>query len=489
MSQWTDRVLSHAVWQQMETLGPALDQALSREGIDSTSIQGIERLRAILTFTGKRLAGADPELIQQPPLDGIAGSIQSILSDITAFQNDGDGARIVNANTHADSILVHLATVHYPFVSDDLTALRDASVAYRGTLEQSVERVHTSFSSISSEATALNSRLSELRVAIEAESAKLTALGTDFQARYSESEAGRTREFTDKVQGALIQLTVEAATVQKRLSELAAEIVTERGRLTTLGAEFQSQFSTAQESRGREFSETQTSRQDKFASLISDYTLKLTEQNAEFSKERETAFQQYQINVSELKENYGKEARGVLDQIEQHKRDVEKLVGVIGNLGVTSGYQKVANQAWWSMLAWQAIAVGSMLSVIWFAVRAFLPLTAGDISWQGFAGRIVLSLAIGVLGAYAAAQADKFMEIERRNRKLALELEAIGPYLAPLPVDKQEEFRLQIGDRTFGRDEGRVGRKSDKSPATVLDVLMRKEVREFMESFAKLYRP
>ena len=64
----------------------------------------------------------------------------------------------------------------------------------------------------------------------------------------------------------------------------------------------------------------------------------------------------------------------------------------------------------------------------------------------------------------------------------APKLEAIGPYLAPLPADKQESFRLQIGERTFGRDEMTLGRRySEKSPATVLDVMMKsKELRDFV---------
>jgi hypothetical protein len=72
MSQWTERVVSHSVWQQMETLGPALDQAAMREGIDPSTHDGLERIRAILTFAGKRLAGADPQLMHPAPLDGIA---------------------------------------------------------------------------------------------------------------------------------------------------------------------------------------------------------------------------------------------------------------------------------------------------------------------------------------------------------------------------------------------------------------------------------
>ncbi len=36
-------------------------------------------------------------------------------------------------------------------------------------------------------------------------------------------------------------------------------------------------------------------------------------------------------------------------------------------------------------------------------------------SWQNFAGRVVLSIAAGVLAAYAAAQGDRQQEIERSS--------------------------------------------------------------------------
>lgn len=66
MSQWIDRILNHSVWQHMTALGPAIDRAIAREDVDPPSIDGLERVRVVLTFTGKRLAGADPQLIQPP---------------------------------------------------------------------------------------------------------------------------------------------------------------------------------------------------------------------------------------------------------------------------------------------------------------------------------------------------------------------------------------------------------------------------------------
>src|SRR5260370_27407931 len=62
MSQWTDRIQNHGVWQQMKDLGAAIDNGAAREGASVAAIEGLERLRAVLTFAGRRLAGGNPQL-------------------------------------------------------------------------------------------------------------------------------------------------------------------------------------------------------------------------------------------------------------------------------------------------------------------------------------------------------------------------------------------------------------------------------------------
>jgi hypothetical protein len=59
MSPWDERIRGHRVWTEMATLGPAIDQSLSVEGITPDSILDLERLKAVLTYCGKRIAAAD----------------------------------------------------------------------------------------------------------------------------------------------------------------------------------------------------------------------------------------------------------------------------------------------------------------------------------------------------------------------------------------------------------------------------------------------
>src|SRR5437867_13171919 len=108
MSQWADRVRNHAVWQQLQSLGPVIDQALKRDAIDPQTIDSLERLRAVLAFSGKRLATADPALTPPAPLDLLSTAFQNTISEVQAFIANGNAGHITNANAHADTALGYI---------------------------------------------------------------------------------------------------------------------------------------------------------------------------------------------------------------------------------------------------------------------------------------------------------------------------------------------------------------------------------------------
>lgn len=340
---------------------------------------------------------------------------------------DANPGHIANANAHADSALATIVQVNVPTTPKELTGLRQATEAYRAGMVDALKSTTVSVGVVES----------------------------------------------------------QSAAARQRLDSLAKDITTQGERMTQLASEHQSQFSGAQDTRLREFGDAQTARQDRFSTAMTEYSQKLAEQDADFTKQKDAGLRQMNADITELKETYVEKAGAALRDVEEHRQRIEKLVGVIGNLGVTSGYLRAANHARISMWVWQVITVASLAGVSFVAYHAFLPLTLGSFTWEAFAGRVVLSLSVGVLAAYGAKQADKFHDSERRNRRLALELEAIGPYLAPLPQEQQDRFRLEIGDRSFGREEIRDS-DSDKSPASLFDVVFgSKSFREFVTDLVR----
>ncbi len=441
MSQWQSQIREHQIWQHLQILGSSVDQAASRDDIDAASLDLLERIRAVVAFTGKRLAGMDPALVAIQPLDALSGQLQPAIAELQAFVSDGQVAHLTNVSAAASESLIQLARLPATVVSDDLTALSEAAAGYRSSMEGIVERSKRSVADVTAEADGLSQKLTELGVEVSGQKSIVTSLTSDFQGQFSLAQEGRAREFTEQ-QGA----------------------------------------------RQKEFGESQTSRQTRFDELHAAFGQRLNDQDAEFARQRDALHLEAKERLTKLDSDYQVSAKTILDAIQEHRTDVEKLVGVIGNLAVTSGYHKAAESAKKSMWLWQGFTLLAFAIVIGFAVFAFLPALQGDFSWERFAGRVVLTITVGLFAAYSAAQADRYMESERRNRKLALELEAIGPYLAPLPEERQQEFRLALGDRTFGRDEPGLGRR-DKSPATILDVAMRSKVfKEFVTEIVKATR-
>jgi len=251
--------------------------------------------------------------------------------------------------------------------------------------------------------------------------------------------------------------------------------------------ERQKEFTAAQETRAKDHSDAQADRQLKLTTLIESYTEKLAEQNGEFAKQRTDAIRDYQAELVNLRSKHEEGAKAIVDKIEGYRREVEKVAGVVGNVAVTSGYLRVANHARWALYAWQiltVVALGGLVAVAYMI--AFGEPSDDTRFYQGLATRVFLSVTVGVFAAYAARQAANFWEVERKNRKLALELEALGPYIAPLPQEKQDQFRLDVGGRSFGVPDGEPQKRVEPGPVTALDVVKPKDILDVVKGLQKI---
>jgi hypothetical protein len=465
MSEWIERIRGHGAWAVMRSLGTIIDQAIAMEGIDPQAVVALERIRTILAFCGKRLAGADPLVVVPGLLDNIGGSFSNSRAEIEAFLSDRNNARLQSANALADNALVNAGQIPVAFSPEELGSLVSATNDYRNQFEKGLVTARDSTDAARADVENLRAKVAEVATSVQNEQQRLAQVTADYQRQFSEAQEKRNQEYSETLRQA-------------------------QQHLASVTSEQQGQFSSAQDTRSREFAEAQTVRQGDFNKLHTDFTQRLTDQNADFTRQREELIRKFDETLTGLNVGYAHKAEDILKSIEQHERHVEELVGVIGNLGVTSGYLRAANHARWSMWIWQATTLLAMVFLSLLAYRT-LPLLedqSGHLNWFGFGGRIALLASLGVIAAYAAAQADKQFDMERRNRKLALELEAIGPYLAPLSQEEQDKFRIEIGGRTFGREEA-ISDRHYKSPATILQLLLSsKEGKQIIELLSGLLK-
>lgn len=458
MGQWIDRVASHPVWDELRQLGPVLDKAAALPDLTAEAVDGLERLRYVLAFTGRRLAAADKTLVDPRILSSISTPLSSIRQLIESYAALPNVAHITSANVAADDIVTVLTNVLFADAPESLAWIGESTSQYRDAVEGHLRSIKEQHGQIQSVAEQNRVTLAALATELATERAKLASIVAEQQAQFAAAQTERATKF--------------ATTASEAQTSFSSSQNERQERFTASQTENLKSFSADQETRVKEFAASQAERAQAFSVVLAEYTQTLATHSAELQKLRDSGEATIGEALSTLKVRYEAEATEILETIQTRRSEVEKLVGVIGNLGVTSGYQKVANRAQYAVYFWQAMTVSALAGLIYVAyLIAFSPATTEALFYQGLSTRIFLSIAVGVFAAYAAKQAANNMITEAKSRRLALELEALGPFIAPLPTEMQDKFRAELGNRSFGVVDDAKHFIAEKDPVTAADLL------------------
>lgn len=469
MSKWSERITSHSIWEEMKALGTVLDIVAAKEITETTTFEDIERIRSILTYCGKRLASTDPFLLQPSVLDTFSSLFTLVRSELDALINDNNTNHFITANLRLDELLVQLRNIPTP-TNDDLTFISESITSYRNTLDKNLKDLLEDQKALRTALKQNTQLLDTQEKALSVEQQKISVLTTEFQSIFSTTQDKRASDFS------------------LALAELQAKVISSINENQT------------------QFSNTQIANSEKVAGIVAEYTNEFDARLAVLGNMQKTAEQHYEKDLARLKTNYEKGAKSILNEITEHKKQVEALVGVIGNLGVTSGYLKTANHARLMLYVWQFLTITALSGLIVVAYKMAFPPTflvaidkaaaiatnhainSDSVFYQGLAVRVFLSITFGVFAAYAAKQADKQQKIESKNRKLALELEALGAFISPLPIEMQHKFRAELGERSFGMPDSDINKFSENDPVSIIDLLKSKEFEELASRFIKFVK-
>jgi hypothetical protein len=502
MSIWDQRVRSHVIWDTQRNFGKLIDQALGREVTDIEITAGIERMRAVLALLGKRLAATDPVLVDSNTLDAVNNILVAASGMLESYSSDGNPTHISNANAKADGVLPYLSSFLAPESTDDLTVISEAAAHYRQSIEAHIASAQEKQNALTNSITDCQSKLATFEAKITSEVQRLATVASDQQTLFSTAQDKRNTDFS------------------------------------TALTDQQTKFSADQDARKTAFSDTSRTNQDKINTLISDFDQQVKDNVKAFNDQLAAEALSHREAMSELKSSYEQTAGTILLQVQKHKTDVEKLVGVIGNLGVTSGYVRVANNARTMQFVWQIFTLLAMSGLIYVATLVAFPrlvdklfdapalashqnlstdktdadkpvkVEATDVAkspivgasiaaapssdsafYQGILTRLFLSLTFGVFAAYAARQASLYRESEQRNRRRALELESLGPFIEPLDKEMKDKFRIQIGERSFAVSESEPQSTKGDDAATMLSLLKNKDFVEAITNIFKANKP
>lgn len=214
-----------------------------------------------------------------------------------------------------------------------------------------------------------------------------------------------------------------------------------------------------------------------------------TEQNAAFSKaqlEKSEVFAQWLLGRraeiaeadsrrEEALKGYAKSAAMVLGEMEETQQKTEKVAGGTTSAILARDFAGYAQREFWLALGSYGIGlVGFVIAgtVLFFSLGSLS--VDQSATWQWVSLKIGLTVTMVGGASVFISLGNKFLRGAGTNKRVELELRAIGPFLADLHDDESARAaKVAFVDRTFGRSGADVsgGRAEDEVSVGALDKL------------------
>jgi hypothetical protein len=171
--------------------------------------------------------------------------------------------------------------------------------------------------------------------------------------------------------------------------------------------------------------------------------------------------------ITELKSN----AQVIIETLEQNKKSASDLVQIIGNIGITGNYQKIANEERDSANNWRNIALTLMIGMV-LVIGTIIGLSVSEgFDWKLALFRIGTALVLVIPATYAARESSRHRSLESYNRRAELELASLGPFLEKLPEDTKIKLKEQLTGKFFGMNMPQEGSNENLSANALIDLL------------------
>jgi len=421
MSRWEDQLNKHPIHDTLDWLESTVQKEVAE--IDGAHVAEKRRLTKIIQAYRESLKTLDPELIPFNQLDSLNTGLRNpnVANQVNAYQQSGNVANLVELNNQVSNLLTQMSLLLN-------LSPRDSSQVHDQVRD--LERL------VDSTATSLTKKKEELSAAIN-------------------------------------KLIAAEKTTRQKFSELSSSIDQKRSEIDALASEWQSQFSTAQDSRSQEY--------NRWRETIS------SENSAKVS----SAIDGYKKSLEESKDELNEKITQILKDGQEKHQSILELYQLTAGDSVAAGYLSSANSEKEQADNWRLISVSFIvLTVAWMLFAYFntttdkaysltpLKVPSAQVikdsapaetneptsqaviqepsistSFPWFRLLVTFSLS-GVLlwgSAYAAQQSTKHRNNEKRTRWFALEVKAIDPFISSLSEDQRNQLKRQLSEKIFGQ--------------------------------------
>jgi hypothetical protein len=367
-----------------------LRQSLSSESLsEKIGIENFSFLETVFFYIKDKLNLTNSILVQEAELTNLASEIEAGTNQINTFIGNNNIGHITNAINNLNSAITRTRNLPIPISKNDFDFSK--SVAH---FQQTVQSAYEGLQSLNN----------KLKVDLEA------------------------------AQNNLVTKQQKIEALEKQLADKQTEI---QNVLIKYNSDFEilkTNANTTIEAERKKFSDNFEVDRKAFKELI--------------DTDKETFKKAYETQ----KKAFDTESDAIIERLEQKLAEANKIVNIVGNVGVTGNYQKIANQHKLSANFFRWIALGFMVVMSGMLIYSIIELSNTDFNLYKSLVRILAAAVLTYPAVYAARESSRHRNLETQNRNLELELASIGPFIELLPEDKKQKIKETLVEKYFGKN-------------------------------------
>jgi len=383
------------VFDKLEQLQNRLQEDEVREKIE---LDWLSFYDSFVEYISERLKITVPILVNEPELNALAKEIEAGLVQINNFLGNNNTGHLTNANNNFNAALNRIRNFPIPIPKGKYNFSKEI-VNFEKVLSEKYEL-------IKQENQEFDERLTQLNSVIESK--------------------------------------------QQKIDELNNLLVQKQNEITALTTNYTTDYNNIKATANQQFEQVKTKFRQEFDSEKEAFIKEKEALKEEFETERET----YEKEITELKESISNNTTDLIKELERKLEESKKLVNVIGNIGATGNYQKIADYHKEQADKWRWIALFFMVVLVGLLIFTIYHITGGDFNWKVAIVRIVAFSALLYPATYASKESGKHRRLENINRKSELDIASISPFIEILPDEKKQEIKEKMVEKFFGNTNG-----------------------------------
>ena len=222
------------------------------------------------------------------------------------------------------------------------------------------------------------------------------------------------------LQAEIEQLRIDLSTERSSANQLNEALISQKNEALAVNARMQQEFAEAETKRNATFNE------------------KINEINS---------------TAEQARSNLSTAAKSSLDALAKNEQDARKIVQVVGNIGTTANFQKIAEDEAKQANFWRWVTFGLFALGITVAIKTFIKFLDAEPTpehaWSA-AIRLLYAIAVTTPAWYAAKESARHRTNSDTAKRTELELASLGPFIELMPEDKKVSIREALVQKYFG---------------------------------------